>query len=314
MFLQISSMLVLVGSTIIPIRFSEYNQPFIPSATIPGVYSRDSSGLRHSFFDVVVSFERNSGIRCGTHDEYDYAVMDGIRLDGDFPLVPRAQTDFSDYTDRWSAVSGRSRSTGISVGVAPTSHLMTEYNTISILRNISSNTGVLILSDLDAIQFNRSCVPGSIAPISYPLNVEYRAAYPNNADGPGREILLTPQRAPSFHIGNILTLPNTMALAIYDTIRESRAVRARGSNLVTNCNLGSLRDRLPTITLNFTTTNAAVVLYPEDYMSFNATSNECILRFDRQEGDDQHLSINPLRFPDVNLHLTRDGILICDSQ
>jgi hypothetical protein len=304
-------------SQAIDIRFNERNVPFVPNVIVPIASRPYPAG---SAFDAPITLQYRSTIHRGYEDSYNASLRNGIRLSYDSVLIPEHETIFAE--DRGHVYIPNTR---VFIGIGRGGYLMNERGPISVLRNDTFRTGVLILNDTARVDFNRSCLSGSVARMQYHFRREnsftrcsiveigYRAIWPHD------DAALTIE--PSIHLtsmnaladapfAGVLSMPATIADDIYALMLVAGGVMDRHNRTVTNCNFGSLIDRLPEIRLSFPQSGAAVGIFPEDYIVFNAESNECILNFHRQR---ETWYFNPLAIPNVNVHVTANEVFICDT-
>lgn len=302
----------------IPFRVNEDRTLYIPDAYVPGVTRANVS----SVFNVSLKFEDRTKIFRGSNDRGDLSLFDGIYLAPDgFLLIPESQTEIPFQLNPMDETS-------IVVGIGRGSYLLREYNTISVLRNISSNSGFLILNDSDATQFNWSCVPGTIGripfrePYSVPsahrssstsVEIQYRLVWLNATTDVRRSTLSTPTIEAYLVSTNSFAIPQEMETEILNVINRSGRIITRRNfvDIIDDCDFESLVDRLPIIMLTFHQSGTSIALHPDDYIQFTPETNKCQLNF---FGAQRAYFINPLMIPDTNVHITREEVVLCDSQ
>ena len=301
---------VLAHPQTVEIRFNEHNQPIVPNVTIPGLYRSFLTGENDSTFDVSLSMACNTEIDLGPSDAFNSSEFNGTML-----------TSENFELNRGDRIPFQGDETDIIVGIGPGSFLLRNYEEITMIRNGSQN-GYIIFNDTNATQFNRSCSQESISNISgvrnshsstFHMSTYSRLVWPTS----GRTV----NQNRRFHLtrlsdeNHILSLPNELGLEIHDILLTSGAVLNSGQFEATNCVYATLIGQLPQIALRFLLdTQSELILYPEDYIKFDREANTCTLEFERAEEGTHSLYINPLVIPEVNVHITRDGFDICDSQ
>jgi hypothetical protein len=299
----------------VDVRLDELNRPVIFNATIPGLFSSLQGG-NSSLFDVTLSMERESLIDVGREDTYDSATFSGeIHTSNNISL--------STNYDSASRLTGwNNDTTHVEVGLGPRSFLLDTYESISLLKN-GSETGVLIFNDSNANFFNTSCVSGSISPIALhydPESMQYQVQVTYGLVRPARGGLepLDLQSYWGRPLGHwtgqrLLNLSSFLIDELFDIITTAGGIVDDDEIIIRNCNRESLIDQLPDLTLTFHGSETLLVLAPDDYFHFsNSPGNECELKIARRRVDDL-LYFNPLALKGVNIHITRNQLLLCDS-
>jgi hypothetical protein len=297
------------SATTIPIQFRPDGSVVIPNITVPG--------LTNPTQDVVLWMGSNRIFHLGTHE--------------DETLVSRAmmtENGFRFDQDLWLTIEFGSRAhTWIEIGIGPSSDIASRYGAINVLRTSSNNGSLILGGDDSRDHFQRSCVPDSITSIPFDYSrdhVQQMEFWLNSTTGGSvqhipetRFINLFPvhtrfiYRSP-LHTRKILGVPRTMANSIIDILIGTGAIPVTEDRLYfSNCSNETVISQLPEIVLQFP--ESRFILYPEDYMTFNNARNECALNFEISSDRFNAPFINPLRFPFVNLHITRTEMLICDS-
>jgi hypothetical protein len=295
----------------VDVQFDEYNRPIIINATIPGLFR--SSRENASSFDVVISMSSRSVIEVGSEDSFDSASFTGEISTPENFLLNRDTFTLDLLTHM------RCTRTVVMVGIGRRSSLLDTYERITLLRNDSFGSGVLILNDSSASNFNSSCVPESVSMIRLDHNVghgldqfdiSYRMERPQRLSLEQITVELTSHIPAKFRaVEELLTIPSPLARQIYHIITASGAMIDENHSSATSCNRESLIELLPDVTLIFSGSGSRLVMEPEDYISFDDITNVCRLNF---------MTIlttpffNPLALKYLNIHITRHELLICD--
>ena len=215
------------------------------------------------------------------------------------------------------------------MNIGPGSPLMAHHGSISLLKNISSgNSGRLILNDVDAYRFNSSCDPESVYRIPYTyhigvgghgfVNVTYELI-PREADNDElnpENLFTVSQRATELHFMlGIVHLPTFLADEIFGALTATRTVQTGGSSFlrILDCDVESLIAQLPLIKLSFSSNGGHFPLYPDDYILFDEELRSCALLVGTVGPDIPSLGFNPLWIQNVNIHIERDHMRLCDS-
>jgi hypothetical protein len=207
--------------------------------------------------------------------------------------------------------------------------LLNEYGSISVVRSVSSDSGLLILNDSQANNFTQFCTPGSVVRVPFhrhrghesvqaAANLEVRALWPltgsESVYAPASPTPIAPRRSSR----NLIALPQSLVDAINSVMQNSGAVASveyRDSDfhyMFRNCTLESVLNQLPEIKLVINGSGSEIKLLPEDYLHWNRETNECEKKFTPFEfGYRRFFDI--LAIPQTNLHITADSILICDA-
>jgi hypothetical protein len=203
----------------------------------------------------------------------------------------------------------------VTVGIGPGSHLVQTYGEVSIVKNYTSNSGLLMLGE--STHFNQSCVPGTISripvehgPDGYRVGIEYRLNFPHSeVDAIVENPFIPPSLSGDL---SMLILPTILSSAFRGFFSAFQVTSDSGRQVLTDCDPNTVFQGLPTLTL--TLSAARIVLYPEDYMDFNSDRNECEFRLPMYSIDDHPvLEFNPLLIPFVNVKITNQEIFICDT-
>lgn len=299
----------------IPLRFRDDHQPIIQNVSVPGV------GLANSSFDAVLTFEPVSLVRVSRDENMDRSRLTDVHSGDNVVLSNLTRTEFK--RERMG------EDTLIFLGIGRESFMMEEYQAISMLRNSTSDSGLLVLNDTDAYQFNNSCLPDTISRIEqYPFTrhswvavdnfrLVWRRSMGHNSD---REMIEMPHYPTSLYVSaqssqaGIVSLPTSMYDEIVKIISGSGAVRNRfRGEIFTSCNRGLFIDQLPLITISFRDSGGSLALLPEDYIQSIPEARECDLRFTRLRGP-QYPFLNFFRIPNTNLHITNNAVSICEAQ
>jgi hypothetical protein len=317
---------ILIASVVsrsIPIRFNELNDPIIPNVVVPGFQNRTTLAQTRTTGLALLNFRSACYVLVDDGDEYRRLERGGIRLEDGFVLIPRdeALPDYYHGYEICRNAAGIRVDAIADIGIDPDSFMVQQYNEISVLRNISSDSGVLILNDTDGDQFNRSCVPETIVRIPL-LSARFRAAQMDyrlisQQDGENRQALIMSEtpRNPTrlYNPANLLTIPTALTSAIHDAIIASGTVRVGETTTFDNCYFDSLSEQLPKIILHIRENGADLVLFPEDYVEYNRDANQCILKVLGEDSSHQP-GVNILRIPNTNIHISSTEMLICDTQ
>ena len=307
--------LTAVSATIIPFHFDEHYRPFVSNVTIPGDTDFNAS------IAVMITLQSSSYAAFGSTRVNELSARHGISLGDTFVLGSRMIHGPLRY---WFV--DREVENMVHLGIGRAGRLLEHFGPISVLKNESSGTGLLILEDLDAVNYNLSCSPGSIIHIPFrsrrdtfgelsdsTIGVSHALVFRNGTELLDREWSTSSVHSYAVPHPTSLGIPEHLAREIHSIIDSSGAGRRDlMSSKVANCNFRSLIDQLPQIKLSVTESTAEIVLSPEDYIAFNRVSSECIVRIaiaTRQSTP--HL--NPLAIPGINMHITIDGIALCDS-
>jgi|LauGreDrversion4_2_1035121.scaffolds.fasta_scaffold18707_6 hypothetical protein len=307
--------LTAVSATIIPFHFDEDYRPFVSNATIPGDTDFNAS------IAVMITLQSSSYAAFGSLRVNELSGRRGILLGDTFVLGLRIINGLLRYRLFRLEVDNM-----IHLGIGRASRLLEHYGAISVLNNESSGTGLLILEDLDAVNFNLSCTPGSIIRIPFrdrrdtlgelsdsTIGVSHALVFRNGTEALDREWSTSSVHSYAVPYPTSLGIPEHLAREIHSIIDSSVAGRRdRMSSKVPNCNFRSLIDQLPQIKLSVTESTAEIVLSPEDYIAFNRETSECIVRIAIATRQSTPF-LNPLAIPGINMHITIDGIALCDS-
>ena len=293
----------------VEIQFRPNREPIITNVIIRGLEQR----YNMSPWNATINIERYRSVELASGDEILIPENGGgIYTSNNFTLCPSIADALISYYIG-------SRVAEIEIGIGPSSDLVREHQSISVIRH-DANNGSLIFGDTARGIFNRSCVPGSISRIQLAGSSEMGLALVNVrfslGDSSGYVEYLPATGVPVFEINSrqnsfIFSLPSTMAAALMQRITDSGAALVR-YHVYEHCNRETLIERLPNIMLTFTDSSTALVFHPEDYIRFNTERNKCFLNFVSTESS--MFNFNPLLVTDVNIHITQTEFLICDSQ
>ena len=270
------------------------------SVVIPNVVVR---GLIDPTHDALLTIAQYLGINVGSRD-IDSEITGEMIAENGFRVEPGIAG---------IAVSPALNSR-IYFGIGPGSALLNRYGSISVLKT-SPNNGSLIMGDSES-SFRIFCVPDSVISLPY-HRMEWRFVvqmqyWLNFASGEST-VHEQSNRFPSLISSSsdkMLTVPLSMADAIINIITGTGATSdTRGG--FSNCSRESVIERLPVMQLR--QSSSAIVLYPDDYMTFDDEGNECGFNFNIPDSRWADVTINPLRFPSVNVHITGREIFICDT-
>ena len=181
------------------------------------------------------------------------------------------------------------------IGIGHRSALVDEFESVSILKNGTGNTAVMVSGQPNELDgFVASCVSGSIMRIRLGLSRDtFRARI-----SPGDEQLIEYRMAP-YPFG-ILTLPQPL-------------VESMMLNIFTNYSglSTSLPHGLPNLTVSIDNVGT-LVMFPEDYIYRNVQNGELYFRTSPQTVDYQHF-FDPSVLPNMNVRFTSRFIEICDA-
>jgi hypothetical protein len=280
----------------IDIQFKPDGSIVIPNLNVTGSVDQVHEG--------ILTIDRARVIDVGERESYsritgEMIAENGFRFGSDL--------EFQYY------LAGHS-DTKIYIGIGPGSPIVARYGSISVLRT-SPNNGSLILGDSQS-SFGRFCAPDTLIVLPYEYRnfghflhmqhwlkfaTEDAVRYIQNTTSP---VLI------SGGSDKLLTVPLSMAETIIGVILGTGA-RQETDDLFSNCHRELLMERLPVMELRFPPSR--FILYPDDYMTFNNERYECGVKFNIPHSDWADVPVNPLRFPNVNVHVTRREIFLCDS-
>ena len=216
------------------------------------------------------------------------------------------------------------------LSIGPGSLMFTQHGPITVLKNVSflSDSGLLILNDNGARNFSSSCLPDSVyrIPILYNQNqdayvisnISYQLLFsseePRIHSLNGMLITTTFPSQVSLKMAGIIDIPPLMVQEIIGIFNQLGASQPYQFAPFYPCDYESLMARLPLIIVTFLAANRnQLVLYPDDYVEMYPPSMFCRLIVNELVSVDRPLGFNPLRIPNVNLHIASDHIEICDS-
>jgi hypothetical protein len=317
-FVLISSAL---SATIIPIHFNERNRPFISNVTTA---AGDESNTH-----VMITLHPRSFSVSGPHQVDSRRTTTSLVLGNSYLLssdnIAGPLSLSSPDPDMENLVC---------MGIGRGSNFLQGNQSISLLKNITSNRGLLVLNDSNAAHFNASCIPDSISAIPFdnPRGFRTRPRFSVSVQARlilplGNEMVDTRHNYALIESEMDLGSPYPKMLSLPPAFNNeiSRLINASGANrnasnpmIVTNCNFESLIEQLPRIKLSFPDAGADIIFLPEDYVQFNSDINVCRLNVYGDIEDDDFFAADPLKFnplvvPNMNLHITNVGIRICDA-
>ncbi len=218
---------------------------------------------------------------------------------------------------------GGNTSTVSWVGIGPGSDLLRSHGAISLLKGFDARNASLVVGESSLDQFHQSCTNGTI--LRFPhrstingtvVDIGFRWIWPTGDNGQPYVIEERP-RSPVILGGQakLVTISVDFALPIVAIILTSGAVRngPPSSMSFTNCDLNILAPQLPNLVVTFDGTEGFLTLYPDDYIWFHRSANECYLNFGIPPAGTDISRFNPLVIPNVNSHITNEEMLICGT-
>ncbi len=199
----------------------------------------------------------------------------------------------------------RSSETLNSIGVGASSPVMDQHGSVGFIRGRETDLLFLGISQFD---FNSSCIPNSL--ISMSLD-EPDWLVDGTVDLVSAGEVVRTQVEPFY--ANIYEYKNGFPIEVVQPIIDHlRSHGAVGSTTFTHCTSTTV-ESAPLIRLSFGERNdEKIVLYPEDYMEFNSTSNSCTLLFRRFHSISMW-EFAPFTIPQTNVFVTNNSLFICDS-
>lgn len=197
--------------------------------------------------------------------------------------------------------------------VGPTSQFLSTVNSVAIIKDI--NQAHLVLNSTMSA-FNETCVPGSLLNLDFnsgTIFVNFALANETHIeqyDGP--RLLIMNQ------VGNYkMSVPEPLFNRIDELLVQTGAHRlvtldSESPRMYSNCSVESTY-LLPAIRTSLTDLGANFVLFPEDYIKFDSSTNSCVLRV-IDTSSSGYVWIDPFRLVDTNVRINRDNTYqICDT-
>jgi|LauGreDrversion4_2_1035121.scaffolds.fasta_scaffold64268_3 hypothetical protein len=274
------------------------------SITIPYVVV---AGLRSPTHEAVVTID--------SHRVIDFGPNEQARDISGLMFIESNSVEFGDDRSDLIVTSYSDDATALTIGIGPGSYLVQRYGSVSVIRNSLNTSGSLIIGQLNADIFNNSCVADSIASIPYHSTgprhtVNIHQSMRVTIGNPIRRVNNTSVTIEG-GFGRIITVPLTMADRIIEIISSTGAIPiGTMREKFGNCYPESVLNILPDIILRFSPSNDVVVLFPEDYLTFE--NDECSLKIRVPQSEFWESRFDPLRIPSINLHISDGLILVCD--
>jgi hypothetical protein len=193
------------------------------------------------------------------------------------------------------------------IGIGPSSHLVSLHNSVDFVRG--PNGGQLMLGTSEERFFGDHCLPNSC------VRFQARA---NESIVSTEASMLAQRRIVSFAASDYVLAfsPEDFVLtfstnpAFFDFIEIPNG-NHRPVIIGTPC--GARRASLPDITVSFETGH--LVLTPEDYTRMiDGDRCELLVSFDLHLTGTSTVHMNPLLIPNMNLRITNQEILLCESR
>ena len=265
------------------------------------------AGLRGQTHEAVLTIDSNRVI--------DFGPNEHARDITGLMFIESNSVEFGDDRRDLVVTSYSDNATALTIGIGPGSYLVQRYGSVSVIRNSLNTSGSLIIGQLNAYFFYNSCVAGSIASIPYhttgmrhTVNIHQSMRV---TIGHFTQRVNNTSATIGGSFGRIITVPLTIADRIIEIISSTGAIPiGTMREKFGDCYPESVLNILPDIILRFSPSNDAVVLFPEDYLTFE--NGECSLKIRVPQSEFWESRFDPLRIPSINLHISDGRILVCD--